>query len=366
MNWLKEQFWHTSWRQDIARVLIVIGLLFFIAGVWEFFYTPTPGRISEPELLLFLLMVMLATGFTLFMSSRAALFVQASLIIAVVWVGRFSLLVEGFIVLFIIISAVLVHKLKVQSYTLFMHTQHKERELAEAMQNLKKVDELKDEVIFVASHDLRTPLSIIKSNLASIQEGYAGNVNKEARTYISAAYRASERLGDLLEDLLEASVVEHKDQINLEAVQIEEIIEAVAAAHKKETTHLVVKMPKKPYKTAKVHADRIMLQRAIENVFLNAAKYTKKGSIVVSVQVQGKHVCCTIQDTGIGIDHDSLDRLFTKFYRAPNAVNAQSRGTGLGLYITKQIIQKLRGTLTVESKLDQGSIFTICLPKVNE
>jgi signal transduction histidine kinase len=365
LNWLKEQCWHTTWKQDVLRALWCIVIITFIVGIWRSFYASAPGVISEPEVLLRLLMITIAIGFTLFMSSRAAIFVQVALIIAIFSIGHLSLVVSGFIAFFLIVCAMFIHKLKMQSYKLFLRTQEKERQLELAMQNLKKVDELKDEVIFVASHDLRTPLSIIKSNLASIQEGYAGKVNKEASAYIAAAYRASERLGDLLEDLLEASVVEHKEQMNIEPIQFEEIIESVAETHKKDASHLAIKIPKKPYKTPKVAADKIMLQRALENLFLNAAKYTKKGTITITVTAEGKHVCCVIQDTGIGIDAGALDRLFTKFYRAPNAVNTHTRGTGLGLYITKQIIQKLRGTVTVESKLNEGSIFTICLPKVH-
>jgi signal transduction histidine kinase len=238
----------------------------------------------------------------------------------------------------------------------------KERAMQETVTRLERIGELKDEMIFIASHDLRTPVSIIRSNLSTIRDGYAGKVNKEAMGHIDAAYRSADRLRILLEDMLETSSIEHKDQVTLKPVRIEEIIRAVVEAHAREAKHMKIKYPHKPYAAPPVLADEHLLRRAIENLFLNAIKFTKRGSITITVVQEGNRVLCTIADTGIGISPEAQEQLFTKFYRASNAVDSDVRGSGLGLYITKQIVQRLRGEIKVTSVLNKGSTFMISLP----
>jgi signal transduction histidine kinase len=252
-----------------------------------------------------------------------------------------------------------------QENELLLHEQRqKERELQLAMRELEKLGERKDEMLFTASHDLRTPVGIIRSSLATIRDGYAGKVNKEASQYIDAAFRAAERLRAMLEDILEASVVENKDEVVLRPVQLEEVVGSVVESHAKACKHVRLVYPKPPYTTPKVWADGRMLQRAIDNLLLNAIKFTPKGSITIATEQHGARVRCTVADTGIGISEADQEQLFSKFYRASNTQNSDMRGSGLGLYITKQIIQRLRGTIRFSSELNKGTVFTIELPAV--
>jgi signal transduction histidine kinase len=260
------------------------------------------------------------------------------------------------------IVTIFVHMVKTEHERLLQEQQIKEQEVQKTLRKLEKVSLLKEEVLFVASHDLRTPVSIIRSNLATIKEGYSGKVNKQTLSYIDAAYRATERLQDLLEDLLEVSTLEHSEDIRLEPVQLEEVIESVVSAHRHAAKHVKIHVPTRPYKSPKVRADERLLQRAFDNLIVNAIKYTPKGEITISVTPAGGKVHCIVQDTGIGISDNERERLFTKFYRGSNAVNQDTRGSGLGLYITKQIVQRLRGEISVESRINKGTTFHILLP----
>ena len=353
---------YTTPKQDFALGSICIILLSAYVLIWAIIF----GSLAEVAVQYFiLLMLILITAllFTLFMSTKASLVVQMFVLALVLFLDFGPWYAKLVVAMVIAAAAVGLDVVKRKIDELLRQRDSKQAELETAMEELRKVDQMKDEVIFIASHDLRTPLSIIKSNLSTIREGYAGKVNKEARSYIDAAYRASERLGTLLEELLEASVHEHTHDVNLEPVQFEEVIDDIVTSH--DAGSLTIKRPKKPYKTPKVLADRVLLQRALENLYTNCVKYTTKGSIIFHVEDTEKYVRCSVTDTGIGITPEALDRMFTKFYRAPNAVNANTRGTGLGLYITKQLIQKLKGNISVKSKVNVGSTFIVELPKVN-
>jgi signal transduction histidine kinase len=357
----------TSPRRDITLIVFSLLVTALLVAWWVFFFpSKGPYSVEVDKFVLLVSLFVIILVFTLFMSSMAALLIQLFGIAVLLWLDVAPLPVEFFIITVIIVIAYFLHRMKLRILALLNERDGKEKELQKALSELQKVDALKDEVIFIASHDLRTPLSIVKSNLSSILDGYAGKVNKQARSYIEAAYRASDRLGHLLEDLLEASVADHQEMVDPAPVQMEEVIAIVVRNHKKEFSTLQVSIPKPPYRTKPVFVDKLMLQRALENLILNAMKYTKRGSVTVTVEQGPGVVRCSIADTGIGIAADAQERLFTKFYRAPNAVNVQTRGSGLGLYITKQIIQRLRGRISMQSEEGKGSTFTIELPEAQD
>lgn len=351
-------------KSDIAWTVVGVVIITVIAITISAVSAGDVSSWTQREWVLLICMLAIGLICTLMASSDFALIIQLYVIGVLFFIDINNLRTELLLVAIILISALSLHSMKRKIIGLLEDRRRHERELQKAYADLKKVDEVKDEMIFVASHDLRTPLSIIKLNLATIREGYAGRVNKEASSYIDAAYRAAERLGDTLEDLLEASAVEHKESLEVQPVQLETVIESIVGAHKDALKHLKVKLPAKPYK-GKVLADPLILHRVIENLIVNASKYTLKGSIIIAVQEQGSMVRCTIADTGIGIPPEAQARLFTKFYRAPNALNIHTRGSGLGLYITKQAIQRLRGNISVKSDGKSGSTFIFELPKAN-
>jgi signal transduction histidine kinase len=359
--------WFTTAREDAFLVITAVITILALGALWRYKYsTPSPSLLLvDEEFVIFMLLVVIAFGFSFFTSSRAAAVIQAAFVGAVVWANSFGVVIDLFIVIWTAALALLLYRIKAQTYRLYEESMEKSAQLERTMQDLRQVDARKDEMMFIASHDLRTPVSIIRSNLATIKEGYAGKVNKEAQIYIDAAYRASERLRHLLEDLLESSILESKERVTLKPAQVEEILHNAMAPHAKAAGHIKLIYPHKPYTTPQVLVDERMLQRAFENIITNALKFTKEGYIKATTEHRDGVVIVHIEDTGIGIASEEHEQLFTKFYRGSNAASVDARGSGLGLYITKQIVQRLRGRIYFSSQVNKGTTFHIELPAVN-
>jgi len=112
-----------------------------------------------------------------------------------------------------------------------------------------------------------------------------------------------------------------------------------------------------------IMTDYRLLHIIVSNLVSNAVKYLRQnGTLLISYDIQGREMVLTVKDDGIGIPKSEIEHLFTKFYRASNAQSHQTEGTGLGLYIVKQSVEQLGGTITVESNIDAGATFTVKLP----
>jgi signal transduction histidine kinase len=353
---------HRQRKTEYVLIALTLSILLLL-GLFIHFSNQPPTVVDGPSRIFALLF--LATGFilSLYVRQKIALVIDAVAIIAVVWATITTPYYALFLALGFSSMFYFLLRVKGENDLLVKLHQEKQQQLQNALTDLGRVGELKDEMIFVASHDLRTPVSIIRSNLATIKDGYAGEVNAETQKYVDSAFRATERLSGLLEDLLESSVLEQKEELRLNPIQLESVIETVVE-EQKGNIGLEIVRPLPPYTMPKVLADQQMLHRALSNLLGNALKFTKQGKITITVKQEGSFVRCDIQDTGIGIAPTEQEQLFTKFFRASNATAANMRGSGLGLYITKQIIQRLRGKITVRSQLDKGTTFSFELPAV--
>ena len=224
---------------------------------------------------------------------------------------------------------------------------------------IKEVDQMKDEFISIASHELRTPLTAIKGYLSLIAEGTFGKIeNKEMERGVNMAVASTKRLEALVEDLLNVSRIEQgRLDVNNKPVEIEPIIGEIMAQLKvqADAKHLLLEYSNPESKLPLVSADPERLKQVLVNLIGNSIKYTEKGSVkVTSVAKEGK-VEIRIADTGIGMSAEEQKHLFEKFYRIQNDKTSKIIGTGLGLWITKQIVQLMKGKLTVESMKDVGT-----------
>ena len=227
------------------------------------------------------------------------------------------------------------------------------------------ISKMKSEFISVAAHQLRTPLSAIKWSTNLLMEGEYGTLGKEQRKAIEADYQQIERMIRVVGALLDVAAIEEgRYNYHFSLQQLEPILQDMTKAFipqaEQRKVTLSLELPPRPLPKLYIDPERIRI--ALENLFENAIFYNQGGGRVsISVNQDENHVKIIVHDTGIGISPQDLPRLFSKFFRAPNAIRKQTEGYGLGLYISQNIIQAHGGTIAVQSEEDKGSTFTVTL-----
>lgn len=239
------------------------------------------------------------------------------------------------------------------------------KDLKEQADHLKKLLEMRSEFLDIASHQLRTPVSVIKGMLSMIINKSV-NKKKEAE-FLDACFKKSKKLTDIINDILRASEMDtDKFELDMEKVNIQTILEGVYNDKKQEAEENGVKFELKivDKKLPLVMSDERYITQAILNLVNNSLQYTKEGSIKIQGNVEDDYVLIRVSDTGIGIPKKDQKKLFQKFARAENAVNAYTDGSGLGLFIIKQVIDAHEDAdvYIEESELNKGTTIVIKLP----
>jgi signal transduction histidine kinase len=222
---------------------------------------------------------------------------------------------------------------------------------------------MKSDFVSFVTHQLRTPLSGIKWMLELAMDGTESP--EEVESYIQDARSSTDRLIRLVNDLLDVSRLERgKLQISYNSVDLSELTRVVV----EELAPMILEKGQVLSVDAaeglpRLNADSQMLRQAIINLFSNAMKYTSRGGeIKIRTYFKNGRVCWEVKDTGIGIPRSDLGKLFEKFYRARNALDVETEGTGLGLYLVKLIVERFGGNVSCESQEGAGSTFTFALP----
>jgi signal transduction histidine kinase len=229
---------------------------------------------------------------------------------------------------------------------------------------LKEIDKMKDMFISMASHELRTPLTAIKGFTELLKEKEEIQSNEQSSHFLNNISVSVERLNDLVNDVLEVSRAEG-NRLPMEIIELDpsEIIAQSVEEMRPQAAAKNLVLDYQPIGTPVViKADKDRLKQVLINLIGNSVKYTLKGSVDVSAKIKGKELLITIADTGIGISSEDQANLFQKFYRIQNDKTKNIIGTGLGLWITLEIVKKMNGNITVESIEGVGSHFTIHLP----
>lgn len=240
------------------------------------------------------------------------------------------------------------------------------KELRQANEKLKKLDSAKSEFISIASHQLRTPLTIIKGYISMIMEGNFGPVSQSIRESLKKVYDSNERLILLVENLLNISRIESGNlQFDFKETDLEELaisaIDELADTAKKRNSHLVYKPSTQKLPCVVVDAEKI--RHAIMNLLDNAIKYSEKGEVVVRIDLEKDKIVFSVTDEGIGIPEEEISNLFKKFYRGNLSPLIHTEGTGLGLYVAKQMIESHNGRIWANSKgHNKGTTFYFSLP----
>ncbi len=259
--------------------------------------------------------------------------------------------------LFFEVSTVpLVQSEEVISYLIVFHDVSRER----------LVQRMKTEFVSIAAHQLRTPLSAIKWSLRILLDGEEGKLTKKQKKLMEKTYSSNQKMISLVNDLLNVSRIEEgRFLYDLEEVDLKEtikgVIEAVLGAAKRKKLKIVFHGDKKSYPAIK--ADREKITLAIQNIVDNAVKYSPGGKqIEISLEADGGFLLVSVRDNGIGIPRSQQSRVFQRFFRAGNAIGQETEGTGLGLFISRNVIEAHRGRIWFESQEGQGTTFYFTLP----
>ncbi|HJT65516.1 MAG TPA: ATP-binding protein [Pyrinomonadaceae bacterium] len=236
--------------------------------------------------------------------------------------------------------------------------------LLEDITHLREIDRLKSEFIATASHELRTPLTSVQMGVHLLLEGAAGELNDKQIEVLSACREDCERLDKLMRDLLDLSRIEAgESQPQLQTLCLRELIRKEADELRPQVEakglsfHLDV-----PPDLPPVLADAAQIARVITNLVVNAIRYTKQGEIAIQAVRRGRYVAVSVSDTGRGINGEYLPHIFEKFVQVPGAPTG---GAGLGLAISRLIVEAHGGQISAQSELDHGATFTFTLPCLN-
>lgn len=250
--------------------------------------------------------------------------------------------------------------------TLQARVDHATSRLRVANRHLKELDKAKDEFISMASHQLRTPLTTIKGYLSMMLEGDAGHMSKTQTEFANYAFGSSERMVNLISDLLNVSrlsagrfIIQTKptDMVAMIRDEVRQLDNHATAKNLK----LVFEPPAAPLPMAEIDDNKT--RQVVMNFIDNAIYYTPTGgTVTVQLDQTGQYVRLRVIDTGIGVPEIAKKKLFSKFFRAENAQTVRPDGTGLGLYLARRVVEDQGGTILFSSTLGKGSTFGFELP----
>jgi two-component system sensor histidine kinase/response regulator len=249
--------------------------------------------------------------------------------------------------------------------TLEHRVQERTQELQSANEKLRELDRLKSSFVSMVSHELRTPMTSIKGYVDNLLDGVAGTLSEKPAYYLKRVKHNVERLTRMINDLLDLSRIEAGAvQLQLSSVSIPEIINDVVEGFQTSALEKALTVKASCAENLPlIQGDRDKLYQVLNNLIQNAVKFTPKGGTILAEAKPAERgwlqIC--ISDTGCGIPPSELGKVFEKFYRG-ESVATESRGAGLGLAITKNLIELHHGRIWAESRLGEGSRFFFTLP----
>jgi PAS domain S-box-containing protein len=237
--------------------------------------------------------------------------------------------------------------------------------ILEDITHLREIDLLKSEFIATASHELRTPLTSVQMGVHLLLEGALGELTDQQNEVLQACRQDCERLDKLMRDLLDLSKIEAgESQPQLAFISARDLLTTAINELRPqvEAKGLELKVAV-PGDLPPVSVDRLQIERVINNLVINALRHTKNGEVTISAEQRDNHVAISVADTGSGIPTEYLPHVFDKFVQVPDAPTG---GAGLGLTLSKSIVEAHGGQISVQSQVGRGSTFTFTLPLAAE
>jgi len=233
---------------------------------------------------------------------------------------------------------------------------------------------MKTQLLALAAHQLRTPLTAVQWIFDALVKGDYGELTKEQQEAAQKGYDSTRRMTRLISALLDAAAIEEgRFGYQFRTADIKEIVRNIAedlrTAARAKGVNLSIRIQGS---LPQVFIDPDKIRLALENLIVNAIQYTsEKGTITISVSMREqrqkkKEIVVSVQDTGIGMSKEERKKLFTRFFRAQEAITMHAEGAGLGLFIAKNIIERHGGNIQAESEKGKGSTFTFTIPLAKE
>jgi signal transduction histidine kinase len=258
-----------------------------------------------------------------------------------------------------------------KTHAVLFHDDHTEIVLAEAevkksRDNNKETERLKDTFLTMLSHELRTPLNIILGYTSILKDNMKDKISPEDRIYLDNLYSGSERLSNSITQMLEFAQIEAGNYVlNIETINLNTILTQCVDANKESALNkkLSIKTNLSSEKIL-IDADIQSLENAINNILNNAVKFTRQGFVEIETGIieEREVAICKIQDSGVGISTEYMDHLFRPFSQEDLNIGRNFEGNGLGLALAKRYLEKMGGSLLVDSIKGVGSTFTLILP----
>lgn len=239
----------------------------------------------------------------------------------------------------------------------------------------KEVERMRSEFVSTASHELRTPITAMSGYIELALNKDVCKVDEKGAEYLNKAFQTATAMSNLIKNLLVVTKIEDRKleftvtNFSLKdlAEEVIEVFDKKAKAKGVELKHdsnpnLTIK-GKVVSRSLNVRADREQIREVLNNLVENALKFTSKGSIIISIEYDNDFAKVCVADTGVGISENGQKHLFEKFYQVDNTATREVGGTGLGLYITRSIVESFGGTIWVESDEGKGSKFFFTVPR---
>jgi PAS domain S-box-containing protein len=240
------------------------------------------------------------------------------------------------------------------------------KKLEIANEELRRIDQMKDDFLSNVSHELKTPMISVMGYIGMILKEKFGSLTEQQRKFLEISYKNLLKLGKNIDDLLElAEMGIPQESWVFESIDLVKVIEfscsTIGPLAKEHQIQLEAQLPTEPVKISGVE-DK--LNQLFDNLLTNAIKYNRQGGkICVSLDQDSEFIFTRITDTGVGISHQSLEEVFTRHFQEKTKPLGNAKGLGIGLSLVQEIVKLHRGDIQIESELGKGTTFTVMLPK---
>jgi signal transduction histidine kinase len=251
----------------------------------------------------------------------------------------------------------------------------RERDLVDSIEKINSAEKEKQKYIMGIVHELKTPLAAVSSYLDLVLQKFLGPIDEEVeKKIIRAKFRTDEGIG-MINDVLNVSKLKLYDEFDEDDIDLEELVRGIIKNRKVTADARLMEMVFRDERNKKqtIKGDKFLLNLAISNLIGNSIKYgTDDGTVVITLKDKNDEQILEVCDDGIGIPKEDLSKIFNDFYRSANAKMISTDGSGLGLSVVKQVIERHGGTVKVESPskiggdINPGTCFTIYLPLKND
>ena len=263
------------------------------------------------------------------------------------------------------------HEAGIRVYRLtsrYLHTLRQTVIMLHDITQQEELDQMRQEFISLASHQLRTPLNVVTLYSEMVHDGMAGELNGQQRLYMANIVDAARRMLSLVNDLLSISGATRGDiERQYQDIDLAKLVRDIVRELRPQMEHRNIRCQVNTVRLPAVSTDPPRLKEILMNLVMNAIQYSHDGGrIAIRVSLNEETVTVAVKDSGIGIPAKNQKRLFSQFYRADNAISHFASGTGLGLYYVKLLTGTLGGDVWFESKENKGSTFYVKLPGVRE